>query len=122
MCTRRIMVYSLFILRARGVGPMLVQCWPAVYDVGPTFIQRCVGASYSLGMCINVKLYTAFIIIIIIFIILILILLLIIIFIIIHIQYISKVASTKATYGFRRGLLIIAMLIIKICKCFYLIK
>ena len=33
---------------------MLVQCWPAVYDVGPTFSQRFVGALYSLGMCINV--------------------------------------------------------------------
>ena len=37
--------------------------WPAVYDVGPTFSQRCVGASYSLGMCINVLFYIAFIII-----------------------------------------------------------
>ena len=44
---------------------MLVQCWLAVYDVGLTFIQRCVGASYSLGMCINVLFSIAFIIIII---------------------------------------------------------
>ena len=35
---------------------MLVQCWPAVYDVGPTFSQRCAGASYSPGMCINILL------------------------------------------------------------------
>ena len=36
--------------------------------------------------------------------------------------FLSKVASTIATYGFSIGLLIIAMLIFKICKCFYLIK
>ena len=34
----------------------------------------------------------------------------------------SKVASTIAIYGFSGGLLIIAMLLIKICKCYYLIK
>ena len=31
-------------------------------------------------------------------------------------------ASTIATYGFSGGLLIIAILLIKICKCFYLIQ
>ena len=36
---------------------MLVQCWPAVYDVGPTFSQSCAGASYSPGMCINILFY-----------------------------------------------------------------
>ena len=50
--------YIVFILRARGVGPVLVQCWPAVYDVGPTFSQPCVESSYLLGMCINVYGYT----------------------------------------------------------------
>ena len=33
----------------------------------------------------------------------------------------SKMASTIATYGFSGGLLIIAMLLIKICICYYLI-
>ena len=91
---------------------MLVQCWPAVYDIGLTFIQRCVAASYSLGMCINVYFSIAFIIIII---------HLIIIIIIIHtysiIVFFSKVASTIATYGFSGGLL--SYTINQICKCFY---
>ena len=47
-------VYCYIVFLSCGHGAMLVQCWLAIYDVVPTFIQRCVGASYSLGMCINV--------------------------------------------------------------------
>ena len=57
-----------------------------------------------------------------IFLLILLLLLLLLLLCILNYYFPSKVASPIATYGFSGGLLIIAMLLIKICKCYYLIK
>ena len=34
----------------RDIDPMLIQCWPIVYDAGPALSQHCVNVSCLLGM------------------------------------------------------------------------
>ena len=36
--------------QTRCIEPLLVKCWPAVYDVGPTLNQHWFNVSYSLGI------------------------------------------------------------------------
>ena len=37
--------------QTRDVKPMLFQCWPTVFDVGPTIKQHWFNVSRLLGMC-----------------------------------------------------------------------
>ena len=36
--------------QTRHIDPMLDQCWPTVYDVGPTLFQHWIDAPYLLGV------------------------------------------------------------------------
>ena len=111
MCTRRIMLYSFFYPACTGrwpdVGSVLarrLRCRPSIY---PTLCRRLVFAGY-VYKCIILycfyyyyyypSYYYSYIF---------------------NYCFFSKVASTIATHGFSRGLLIIAILLIKIYKCFY---
>ena len=37
--------------QTRDIEPMLVQCWPAVYDIGPTINQH--GSGYTASRCLR---------------------------------------------------------------------
>ena len=45
----KLMKYILHSQKTRGVHPMLAQCWPTVFDAGPTLHQHWLNFSCSLG-------------------------------------------------------------------------
>ena len=44
--------------QTRDIEPLLVQCWPTVYDVGPTLKQQWLGVSCLLGNCMSGMLFS----------------------------------------------------------------